>query len=416
MLPDLIIIIVLIILSALFSGTETAYTSLTWYQVKELETGKRRSGKLAAKLAGQPDILLTTILIGNNLVNIAASSLTTTMTIRVFGNFAVGIATGILTLIVLVFAEITPKQIALIHNDSIARIMAYPIKVLTYILFPVVKVVNRMSVTITKLTSRKNSKKISLEGILHVVDIAQDQGIVEDYETRLVQKVFRFDNTDVHTIMTHRTDVFSVPETATVSEVLGDILASGYSRIPVFSESAEDVTGVLLVKDLFKELQENKAETTLVKELAKEPIFVPETRKVHEMFFLFKKSNLHLAVVLDEYGGLAGIVTLEDVIEELFGELYDEHETGAQERLTHLPDGSFRILGETSIHQFEDSFNIRIEHSRHVGTIGGYLTEILGKIPQPHQEINAELGKFTIEAMRGNRIETVIFYPNSKDS
>lgn len=407
----LIVIVLLVGLSALFSGTETAFTSLSFMQVKELEHSGKKSALTAARLAKQSDLLLTTILIGNNLVNIAASAMLTSYTIRVFGNYAVGYATGVLTLVILIFAEITPKQIAIVHNKRICSFMAFPVKTLTIVLYPIIFIIRKISSFLTAFFVRGDRENISLQGILHVVEMAQDQGVVEDYENSLVQKVFRFDDIDVHAIMTHRTEVFSLERSVTVKDAVEPIIRSGFSRIPVYGKTPEHIIGILLTREVMQKKLDGEDDLE-IGELIHEPIFVPETRKAHEMFFIFKHNKLHMATVLDEYGGLAGIVTLEDVIEELFGELYDEHETGAVERISQYDEHHYSIQGETPIQQVEDFFSIRIEHSRHVGTISGFITEYTGKIPKPNQVIETEWGVFRIAAMKGNRINSLIFMPS----
>ncbi|MCF7943289.1 MAG: hemolysin family protein [Spirochaetia bacterium] len=410
MLNRIITILILIFLSAVFSGTETAFTSLSIIQAKGLHSGKGKTGRLAASLIKKSDMLLSTVLIGNNLVNIAASAITTASVIQYYGNYAVGIATGILTLTVLIFAEITPKQIAIIHNETICRIMAYPIQFLIWIIFPLAFIINSFSSVITRIFSGKEKTHISQEGILHAVNIAQNQGVVEDYETTFVQNVFRFDDIDVHAIMTHRTDVFSLQADETIADVLPKVIRSGYARIPVYGESPEQIIGILLTRDLLKySIDQNTSKC--MKDIAKPPVFVPETRKAYEMFGAFKANKLHMAIVLDEYGGLSGIVTMEDVIEELFGELYDEHESGLEERILDLGNGSYRIMGDTPIQQLQDVFNFDINHSRHVGTAAGYLIEELGTIPSPGKTVTTEIGSFLVRSMRGNRIELVIFTP-----
>ncbi|MGM0432440.1 MAG: hemolysin family protein [Spirochaetota bacterium] len=411
MVTNLLVIVFLVILSGIFSGTETAFTSLSFIQIKELENSGKKPSEAAAKLAMQSDLLLTTILIGNNLVNIAASALLTTYTIQLFGNYAVGYATGILTMIILIFSEITPKRIAIVHNKIICIIMALPVRILSVILYPAIFFIQHISSFITRFFVHGKKENISLQGILHVVDLAQDQGVVEDYETNLVQRVFRFDDIDVHTIMTHRTEVYSLEGSLTLKEALEPVVKSGFSRIPVYTETPEHIIGVLLTRELMEYVVDGR-ENESVAQIAHKPIFVPETRKAHEMFFIFKRNKLHLATVLDEYGGLAGIVTLEDVIEELFGELYDEHETGAVERIAKIDSSHYNILGETPIQQVEDYFSISIDRSRHVGTISGFITEYLGKIPAPSQVIETPWGDFKIATMRGNRINSLIFEPS----
>ncbi len=354
---QILYILLLLMLSAIFSGTETAFISLTFIQEKDLQTGKGRTGKLAAALAKKSDVLLSTILIGNNLVNIAASAITTATVIQHYGSYAIGIATGILTLVVLIFAEITPKQIAIIHNETICRIMAYPIRGLMWIMYPLIFLINGISSLITRIFSGKQKTHISQEGIMHAVNIAQIQGTVEDYESTFVQNVFRFDDIDVHTIMTHRTDVFSINGELSLDIVMPKVIESGFARIPVYGDTPEHIIGILLTRDLLRHILKKEGNRK-VSDIIKPPIFVPETRKAHEMFSAFKTNKLHMAIVLDEYGGLSGVVTMEDVIEELFGELYDEHESGAAERILDMENGSFKIMGDTSIQQLEDVFDL----------------------------------------------------------
>ncbi len=288
--------------------------------------------------------------------------------------------------------------------------MAYPVQGLIWIMFPLVFIINRFSSLITRLFSGKERTHMSQEGILHAVNIAQNQGVVEDYESTFVQNVFRFDDVDVHAIMTHRTDVFSLSENELLEDAMPKVITSGFARIPVYGDSPEHITGILLTRDLLKYAL--RSDTGLpLKDLAKQPIFVPETRKAYEMFSAFKSYKLHMAIVLDEYGGLAGVVTMEDVIEELFGELYDEHESGEEERVLDLGNGSFRIMGDTPIQQLQDIFSLDVNHSRHIGTAAGYIIEEIGTIPRTGQVLTTEFGTFEVRSMRGNRIEIILFTP-----
>ncbi len=412
MMPHIFSVLLLVVLSGIFSGTETAYTSLSFLQIKEMEQSGSRTSRLAALLANRPDQLLTTILIGNNLVNIAASAMTTAMVIERFGSFAVGYATGILTFIILVFAEITPKQIAIIHNELISAHMSYPLLWLSYLLRPLIWLINTMSTTITRLFSRGDAGSISLQGILHVVNLAERQGVVEDYESDLVRRVFRFDNIELRSIMTHRTDVFSIDEQASIASILPDLVAYGHSRIPVYARHPEQISGIVLMRDVLKAVVEQKDQLR-IKDIMQSPIFVSETKKVHDMFFLFKAQQLQIAVVLDEYGGLAGVVSLEDVLEVLFGELYDEHEQKNGDPITKISTDAYLIQADTPLEQFQDFFGVQVSHSRHVSTVGGYITEVIGQIPVTGQSVPAPEGVFTVHSMTGNRIDLIRFRPGS---
>jgi CBS domain containing-hemolysin-like protein len=410
-----IAILLLILLSAVFSSSETAFTSLSAVQVRSLVSRHGRRGRMVETLSGRPDTLLTTILIGNNLVNIGASAIATQLTIALFGSTAVGIMTGVLTLIILIFAEVTPKQLAIIHNEKLCLTMAYPIYVLSIVLWPFIKLIGLISSAITSLFSPARRERVSLEGILHMVHLAESEGVVERYETRMIKSVFRFNDTKVQTIMTHRTDIFSLEQSRTLAEVLPAVTGEGYSRIPVYDKNPEHVVGILLVREMMKYVAAGQTHLPLWK-IMTEPIFVSETRRVSDLFFLFKREKLNLAVVMDEYGGLAGVVTLEDVAEELFGELYDENERQGWEKITDLGEGRWRVTGDTSVYQLADRFDIKFPQSKYAQTLAGFLIEQLDSLPVQNQKIETPRGVFKIEKVRNNRIESVIFVPRRDEA
>ena len=398
-------IIILLILSAFFSASETAFTSLSFLQIRMLETAKGKTSALAASMAKQSDWLLTTILIGNNIVNLSASALTTSYAISLWGNTAVGLATGALTLVVLIFGEIVPKQLAMNYNTTFVKISAYPIKTLMILLYPLVFIIKHLSSLITRLFAKKKKETLSVDSLLQVVDVAEDEGIVDEYETSLVQRVLHFSEASVKSIMTHRTDVFSIADSITLQEAFPSVVSSGYSRVPTYGESPEDITGILLIRDMLAALVEGKGDK-LVTEITLEPMFVPETRKIDDMLFQFKREKLQIAVVLDEYGGLSGIVSLEDIIEQLFGEIYDEHETDTDERIREDGDG-FIIQGDTSMQQIKDELDLDMEPVDPSCTLAAYLIERLGSIPVESDQVKVQYGTFTVVSMKGKRIEEV---------
>ncbi|MEA1910449.1 MAG: hemolysin family protein [Spirochaetota bacterium] len=412
MLFEIILFLILLIISGVFSATETAFTSLSVVQIQELASDYNKKGRMVKFLSKRPDILLTTILIVNNLVNIAASSLVANMTIRIYGSQALAVSTGLLTLIILIFAEVTPKQIAIIHNEKIALYMAIPVRLVSWILLPVIKLIGLISSLITQLVGGEK-KKLSLDGILHMVSIAEHQGVVETYETRMIKNVFRFNDTQVQTIMTHRTEVFSLSRNTSIGDALVSISEKGYSRIPVYNEDVEEIIGIVLVKNLMANYHAGKSNLKL-KDIMLKPLYISETRKVNELFYTLKNQKLNIAIIMDEYGGLAGIVTMEDITEELFGELYDEHEEHERDKITLLRDGRYRLMGETTIHQIEDRLGLDLPSGKYAQTLAGYLVEYLGNIPVKNQNIETPFGNFTIESVKRNRINSVILATQKK--
>ena len=417
MQAQLTVIIILLILSGVFSATETAYTSLSFVQLKTLENRKKRASKLAYKLALQRDMLITTVLVGNNVVNISVSALVTTFAIEFFSNRAVGYATGLLTLLILIFGEITPKQIALTHNMKIAILMAYPMRFLSIMLFPVVWVLRHFSYMITRLFASKAEPHITTEGVMHMVDAAEDEGLVDQYESDLMQRAIHFSETQVRTIMTHRTNVFCLSDTLTLREAFPSIVNSGFSRIPVFHGSAENIVGIALVRDILRAQLKKQMDKPL-SSIMRNPIFVPEQMHLDDIFYLFKKDKLQQAIVLDEYGGFSGVVTMEDVAEQLFGELYDEHERRFPDRIVKQEQkpGTFLVMADTPFQQFLDELDLRDDQQRQkTSTVAAYLFDLIGDIPQEGELVQSTFGTFRIISMKGNRMEAVEFSPTIDD-
>ncbi|MFA5447068.1 MAG: hemolysin family protein [Sphaerochaeta sp.] len=412
---DLIAIIALLILSALFSAAETAYTSLSILQLKALEGRRSRSGRLAYKLTQKRDLLVTSILVGNNIVNITASALVTAFVIQTFGNAAIGYATGILTLVLLVFSEITPKQLAMAHAMKIATALAFPMYFFTIILFPLVWLLRLFSVAITRLFAPQAEPAVTHEGMRHLVDVAEDVGLVDQYESDLIERAIYFSKTQVRTIMTHRTNVFRLNDELSLAESFEAIVKSGYSRIPVYHESEENITGIVLIRDVLRAQLKGKMNRPL-SSIVRKPIFIPEQMHLDDVFYLFKKDKLQQAVVLDEYGGFSGVVTMEDVAEQLFGELFDEHEPRFPDRIVEHEEepGVYLVMADTPFQQLIDDLDLDAGWEKN-STLAAYLLELSGSIPQEGEVIESPLGTFRIVAMVGNRVEAVEFRPADKD-
>ena len=411
MLTQLFFFIFLLILSGFFSSSETAFTSLTLYQLGSMEKRRGVRGRWIKNMHDNPDILLTTLLIGNNLVNIGASALATSFTITMWGSRFVGYTTGVLTLIVLIFCEVTPKQLAMVHNEKIALSSVFIIRILSYLFRPFIWGVTAVSNLLISLFSRGESKKLTLESLLHLVTMGREMGIVEDYENRMVKKVFTINDTPVQAIMTHRKDVYCLDMNLSVLEVYEEIIETGRSRIPVFKKNPENIVGIVLVQDLIKTVMraDSSARSLKLKDLMIEPLFVPENQKVNELFGLFKKEKLSIAVVLDEYGGLAGVVSQQDVVEQIFGSLTDEDEEMEGDKIRRTGNHCWEIQGDTDFFEIKEILGLELEHDRDTMTLGGYLIDQWGEIPEQGASIRLREGFYRIAEAENNRIVRVEF-------
>ncbi|MDA3852228.1 MAG: hemolysin family protein [Spirochaetaceae bacterium] len=413
MILPIVLFSTLLLLSGLFSSLETAFTSLTPYDVEDLFQKNRRRGRIVKRLSNHSDILLTTLLIGNNLVNIGASALATTMTIELFGSQFVGIMTGGLTLVVLIFCEVTPKQIALANNKRLASSLAIVVLILSWIFRPFIWIITAVSNLLTSLFTDEDRSHFTLNNLLHMVKMGENLGIVKTYEKQMVKNVFRIDDTPVQAIMTHRTETFCLDREVNSEDVYRDIIEQRIRRIPLYKDEPENIVGILLVKNFLKE-RLDRPEGFSLKELEEKPLIIPRSCKVNQLFSLFKKENLNIAVVLDEYGGLDGVVTIHDVVQEIFGDLDDEGEERDPEKIIQSKNG-WVIQGDADFYDIKDALGIELVHNKGILTIGGYLLEKLGHIPDKGEAIKLPEGTFVIQDIQNNRIESIFFNKNDSE-
>lgn len=389
---------------------ETAFTSLTPYDVEDMYHHGGRRGRIVHKLSDKPEILLTTLLIGNNLVNIGASALATSLTIQWLGSQFIGTMTGLLTFIVLIFCEVTPKQIALSANRKLALRLASVVLLFSWIFRPFIWVITGVSNFLTSLFTTGDRTKFTLNNLLQMVKMGQHMGIVEDYENQMVKNVFRINDTPVQAIMTHRTETFCLDRELDSDQVFQEIIEKGVSRVPLYSGDTENISGILLVKEYLKKRSATKGSFKL-KELEETPLFIPRNCKVNELFSLFKKENLNIAVVLDEYGGLDGVVTIHDVVQEIFGSLDDDGELKEPDKISKRPDG-WKILGDADFYDLQDELGLKLDHDRGILTISGFLIEKMGHIPETGEEISLPEGRFTVLEAENNRIISLLYKKN----
>ncbi|MBL7101090.1 MAG: HlyC/CorC family transporter [Nanoarchaeota archaeon] len=402
MIFEIILLSICLILSGFFSGAETALVSVSVAKVKTLVREKKLGSESLMRLKEDPKTLLTTILIGNNLVNIGAASITTVLMIDLFGSKGIGIATGVLTLFILVFGEITPKNLAHTHNVKISLLIAGPIYFLSKILAPAIYLLNMLTSFIMKVSGGHEAPTVTEEELKTMIDLGVAEGELEKKEKEIIEKVFELNDITAEEIMTPRTGMFCLNSDLTLKAVMKTLIKTPYSRIPVIKGSKDNVVGILFVKDVLKYLDKGEKDIKL-KTLGRKPYFVPEDILLNQLFKQFQEKQIHMAIVVDEHGGVAGVVTLEDLLEELVGEIVDETDITASV-LMRINKDNILVDGQTELKNINNFFNIKLP-GRDTATISKLILSKHKKIPKKGDEL--KIGKkvlIKIEAVTKNKI------------
>lgn len=379
----------LLALSAFFSGSETALTSLGKLKTKSLIEKKRKT--LSAWLS-DPDSLLTTILVGNNIANISAAVLLTFILMRLFGETTPGkigaISTGVMTFLILIFGEIAPKTYA---RDNAEKVALKAIKLLnffSYILSPLVKFFLFAAGQLIRICGGRRGKFepfMTEDEIRGLISLGEEEGVLEEEKKEMLEGIFEFGETKVREVMIPRPDIVAIEIGINLEDVFKLAISAGHSRILVFKEKIDNVVGILYVKDLLSLWP--KGETKPLSELMRTPYFVPEAKKVDELLREFKSKRIHIAVVVDEYGGTAGLVTIEDLIEEIVGEIEDEYDHAKKEEIIILADELAIVNGRADIGEINERFDISLPEKEGVETVAGAITDYLGYVPQKGEDI-----------------------------
>jgi len=402
MLFDQIVVLsVLLLLSGFFSSAETALFSISKAKAIHLAKEKGLTNSLIKKMKDDPHRLLTTILIGNNVVNIGASALATAVTLKLVAHNAVGIATGIMTLLILIFGEIFPKSVATRNNILIARLVIIPLYWLSILFAPVIYLLN----FIPRLTGMVQKKaNVTEEELMTFVEVVEEEGGIEEEEKELIHNIFEFDDTSASEIMTPRADMFVINVDEELK--LEEIIQSGFTRIPVIEEDIDHVIGILNVKDLFMH-QVTSSEKADARNIMHKAFFVPEIKKLDNLLQEFKRRKQHLAIVVDEHGGVSGLITLEDALEEIVGEIIDETDK-FEPHIVKLTQNEWMVLGKSEIDDVNEKLQMDIPDSKEYDTFSGYVLDQIGRIPQEKEQIS--LGDFivTVNEMEGTRIKEYI--------
>lgn len=404
---QIILLIVLLLLSAFFSASETALMSLSKIRIRHLVEDKVKGADKIEKLTENPNKLLGSILVGNNIANIAASALATSVALSLFGNSGVGIATVVMTILVLIFGEITPKSLAAQNSESVSLRVYKPISFVVTVLRPVVAVFTFISSGFIRLfggNPEKTQPFITQEELKTMVDVSEEEGVLEVEEKEMIYNVFEFGDLQVKDVMVQRVDIVAVTTESTYDEILEVIKREQFSRIPVYKETIDDIVGVLYVKDLL--LKEKDEGEFKVEEYMRDPYYTFEFKKITDLFREMKKERNHIAMVLDEYGGTVGIVTIEDLVEEIVGDIEDEYDDEEDKEIDVVKEDEYIVSGSVRLDDVNDLIGTAIE-SEEFDSVGGFIIGQLGRFPDAGENVQYNNIKFVIEAIDKNRIKKV---------
>ncbi len=406
MTPDLwlmvAILAVCVALSAFFSASETAFTSANRVKLKTMMQNGNKRAKLAYELAEDYDRLLTTILVGNNIVNIAASSLATSLflvLLKDHQNLVSLVSTVVMTIVILIFGEVSPKTIAKESPENLAMAFAPALKTLAFFVTPIGYLFTQLKKLLSKVFKSEDGESYIEEEIITMLNEAQSEGDIDAHEGELIRSVIDFsDDKDVLSVLTPRVDVTAIEDIATMAEAGELFRQSGYSRLPVYHEDMDHIVGVLNEKDFY--LRQHEGCTDITK-IMSAPVYAPTTLQLSKLLKLFQAQKTHLIVVLDEFGGTEGIVTMEDVLEELVGEIYDEHDDVEEERFL-MDDGSHLVDGSMQLSELLDMLGVEDIYSAE--TVGGFAAEVLGIIPFVGAEFETDEIRGLVTQMEKRRV------------
>ena len=400
---EIIFLIILLLFSGFFSGAEVALISLTRSKAEQLFKKKKFGVVYVKKLKDDPQRMLATILIGNNLANVAASALATSIMIGIFENYAVGIAIGVMTLLILVFGEITPKSIAAKNNELISRLVAAPIWYLGIILAPILNILDKFLNKFIKLIGIKAKEKvITEEEIISMIKIAEEEGSIKEIEEKMINRIFKFDDINASEIATPRRDMIMLESKLKIKDAFKLFLRKNHTRMPIYEKQKDNIVGIVHIKDLMKHMQ---GKSKSISKIMYKPYFIPEVKKLSDLLRQFQKRKEHMAIVIDEHGSVTGLVTLEDVLEEIVGEIMDETDIIAP-NIKKIGKTTWIINGKTDIDEVNEKLNMKLK-GKDYDTLSGFILKLTGKIPKENDEIVYNKFKLKVEELEGNRISKI---------
>lgn len=406
---QLIVLFFLLILSGLFSSAETALTTVNRNKLRAMsEEGHKRAGKVL-KMTEDSSKLLSTVLVGNNIVNLSASALATTLCTELFGSKFVGLATGILTFLILIFGEITPKSLATLYSLQLSLFYAYPIAFLMFIFTPVIWILNKLSYLIFKLfriDPNHNPNQMTESELRTIVDVSHEEGVIEPEEKKMITNVVDFGDALSKDIMIPRADMVCADVNSTYEEMIEILNSENYSRIPIYEESKDHIIGILHVKDLFMYRERYGTEALDVRKIMRKPLFVYEYQKTARIFADMKTSSASVCIVLDEYGITAGLITMEDLVEEIVGDIRDEYDEAEKDLIRTIGENHYNIDAAVKLDDLNDAIGTTFQ-SEHYDSLGGYVIELLDRLPDAGDKVEEDGILFKVLKMNKNRIDRI---------
>jgi putative hemolysin len=406
---QLLILILLIGLSAFFSSAETALTTVNKIRIRNLAEAGDKSAVTLTKVLEDQGKMLSAILVGNNVVNLTASSMSTTLAMNIWSNKAVGIATGVLTLVILVFGEISPKTISTLYSEKISLKYAKIIYLFMTVMTPVIYAVNVLSSGFLRLVHVDPNRKqeaITEDELRTIVEVSHEEGVIESEEKKIINNVFDFGDSVAKDIMVPRIDMAMVEVGATYDELIDIFREEKYTRMPVYEETTDNVIGIINMKDV---LLIDRNEEFHVRDLLREPLYTYEYKNTAELMVEMRQTSNNMIIVLDEYGATAGMITLEDLLEEIVGEIRDEYDEDEEQELVEVGPGEYVVEGSMKLDDLNDLLDLELE-SEDYDSIGGLIIGQLDRLPEEGESVVCDGIRLVVDRLDKNRIDRVHMY------
>lgn len=403
-LIQIVLLAILLVASGFFSASETALMSLSKIRIRYMKEEGIKGAKLVGSLIEDSNNLLTSILVGNNVVNIAATSISTSLFLSIFQEKGVPIATAVMTILVLIFGEITPKTIAVNNTEKVALLVSRPIKIIITILKPVVWIFNIITKVIFKILGVQDKgiqPYITEEELKTMVNVSHEEGVLEIEEREIINNVFQFGDMQAKEAMVQRLDIIAINVEDTYDEIMDLFKHEKLSRLPVYEESIDNIIGILNIKDVVF-LEDDEIDNFNIKDYVREAFFTYEFKKITQLLEEMKKDKSQMAIVVDEYGATAGLITIEDLVEVIVGDIDDEYDE-EDEEIQVIKEDEYIVEGSTRISDVNEMIGIRLE-SEEFDSIGGFIIGHIGRIPDENEVVEVDNIRFCIESLEKNRI------------